>query len=85
MQYSVIMSDSHAPQAFTQLEQGLDELLDDYLHYVSELLSKIYHTSDISSISVEGINHYALVYGLNCRKLKDGVVGHWSIQWRTMK
>ena len=28
-------------------------------------LSKIYHTSDMSRISAEGTNHYAVVYGNN--------------------
>ena len=61
MQYSIILSDIHATQASTQLEQGPEELLDNYLHCVSELLSKIFHTYDMSSISVEGTNHYAVV------------------------
>ena len=69
MQYYIIPSDNHATQALNHLEQGPDELLDDYIHHVSDL-SKIYHTSDMSRISVEGTNHYAVVYGLNCRKLK---------------
>ena len=30
----------------------------------------------MSMILVEGINHYAVVYSLNCRRLKDSVVGH---------
>ena len=71
MQHSVLPSDTHATQAFTLLYQGPDEILDDYLHHVSELLSKMYHTSDMSTIWEEGTNHYAVVYGLNCRKLKD--------------
>ena len=50
VQFSVIPFDIHGIQAFIQLEQGLDELLDDYLHHASKPLSKIYHTSDISSI-----------------------------------
>ena len=50
MQYSVIPSETHATQAFTQLEQGQDEFLDDYLYYVSKFLSKLYHTLDMSSI-----------------------------------
>ena len=82
MPCSVIPSDSHTTQAFTQLEQGLDELLDEYLQCVSELSSKIYHTSDMSNISTEDINHYAVVHGLNFRKLKDSIVGHWSMQWK---
>ena len=76
MQHSIISSDTHATEAFTQITQGLVELFDDYLHHVSELLWKIYHTSDMSRFSVEGTNHYAVVYGLNCRKLKDCMVAH---------
>ena len=82
MQYSIYASKTHTPQAFTNLEQGLDELLDDYLYCASELLSKIYHNSDISKISAEGTNHYQVVYGLNCRKLKDSMAGYRSAQWK---
>ena len=55
---------------------GLNKLPDNYLHSASELLSKIYHTSEISSISAESTNHYVVVYGLICRKLKDNITGH---------
>ena len=85
MQYSIIPSDSHATQAFTWLEQGPDELLDEYIHCAHKLLSKIYHTLDMSSISVEGLTHYAVVYGLNCNKLKDTITGHWNVQWKMME
>ena len=85
MQYSVIPLDTYSIQAFTCLEQGPDELLADYLYYVSDLLWKIYHTSCMSRISAEDTNHYAVVYGLNCRKLKDSVAGHKSAQWKTME
>ena len=67
MQYSIILSGSHATQAFTQLEQGQDESLDKYLYQASELLSKIYHTPDISA---EDLNHYAVVYGLKLQEVK---------------
>ena len=85
MQYSVNLSDIHPTQAFSLFEQDLDELLDDYLHHASNLLSKIYHTSDMSSISVEGTNYYAVVYSLNCRKLKDSIAGYQSTQSRTIE
>ena len=85
MQYSVIPSDTDTNQVFTHLKEGLDEFLNDYLHHSRELLSKIYHTFDMSRISVEGTNHYAVVYGLKNRKLKDSVVGHQSTQWKMMK
>ena len=84
MQYSIIASDTHTTHASTHLEQGLDECLDDYLHCVSELLSKVYHTSEMSRISVEGANHYAVVYGLN-HKLKDTMPEHRSVQWKMME
>ena len=76
MQYSIIPSNTCATEAFTHLEQGPDELLDDYLHHASEVLSQTYHTPDMSRISVEGINHYAVEHGFNCRKLKYSVPGH---------
>ena len=42
------------------LDQGPDELLDDYLHCASDVVLKIYHTSDMFRISAEGTNHYAV-------------------------
>ena len=85
MQYSIIPSNIHTTQAFTCLEQGPDELLDDYLHYASYLLLKIYHTSDMSRISVEGTNYYAVVCGLNHKQLKNSVAGQKSAQWKMME
>ena len=76
MPYSVISSNTHATQAFPCWEQSQDEFLNDYLHFASELLSKIYYTSNMSSISAEGTYHYAAVYDLNCWKLKDSITGH---------
>ena len=73
MQYSAILYNTHATQAFTQLNQGLDELQDMYLYPVSELLSKIYHTSDMSRIWVDDLNQYTMIYVLNCGKLKNSV------------
>ena len=79
MQYSIIPLNIHATKAFTHLEQGLDELLDDYLHHVTDL-SKIYHTYNMSRTSAEGNNHYTVVYGLNSSKLKDSMAGHRCAQ-----
>ena len=67
--------DSHATQALPHLQQDLDELLEMFLHHASELLLKIYHTSDMSQISAEGLNHYIVMYGLNSRKLRENVLG----------
>ena len=63
MQCSIILSDTHTTQTFSHLEQGLDDLPSDYLHFTGELLFKIYHTSDVYRTSAEGTNYYALVYG----------------------
>ena len=80
MQYPVIPSDNHATQVFTQLEQGPDELLDDFPHCASHLLSKLNNNFDMSSISVKGTHHYAVVYCLNFRNLKDSIMGDWNAQ-----
>ena len=45
----------------------------------------MYHTLDMSRILTEGLNHYTVVYGLNCGRLKDSVVGHQSTQWKIME
>ena len=34
---------------------------------------------NMSRISAQGLNHYAVVYGLNCRNLKDRIVGHFDV------
>ena len=46
-------------------------------------LSKVHHISDMSQISAEGLNHYAVVCGLNNRKLKESIAGHQSAQWKS--
>ena len=75
-QYSMIPFGSQATQAFTDLQQGCNELLKLYLHHATELLSKIQYMTDMSQIPAEGLNHYTMVYGLNSNKLKDQVVRH---------
>ena len=39
----------------------------------------------MSRNSVEGTNHYAVVYGLNCRKLEDSAAGHRIAQQKMME
>ena len=39
----------------------------------------------MSRIPAEGTNHYVVVYGLNCKKLKDNIAGHRSTQWKKME
>ena len=89
MQYSAISYDSHATQAFVQLEQGPDELPDMYLHHSSVLLSKIYHTSDMSRISAESLNHLCSglwpklqeVEGQCCRTSKHAMENAGRLIW----
>ena len=45
----------------------------------------MYHTSDMPRVSAEGTIHYAVVYGLNCRKLKDSMAGHRHALWKMME
>ena len=56
-----------------------------YLHHASELLSKIYHTSDMFRILAGSLNHYTVVYGLNFNSLKDSVPEHQGAQWKMME
>ena len=42
-------------------------------------------TSQTWYISAEGLNHYTVVYGINYRKLKNSIVGHWSVYWKSME
>ena len=39
-------------------------------------------TPEMSLISVKSLKHYNVMYGLNSRKLREGVLGHQSVQWR---
>ena len=39
----------------------------------------------MSRILEEGLNHYTVVYGQNCRLLKESVVGHQSVHWKMME
>ena len=74
-QYSTIPFDSHATQVFTCLQQGPSYLNEMYLHHANELLSEIYHTTDMTQIAAESSNYYTIVYDLNSTKLKDKIVG----------
>ena len=39
----------------------------------------------MSQISEGGLNHYTVMNGVNCRKVKDSFAGHWSVHYRSMK
>ena len=58
--YSTIPFNSHTTQAFACLQQSPSELLEMHLHGASELLSKIHHMTDMSLVTVEGLNHYTI-------------------------
>ena len=73
------------PKTFACLQQCPNEPCEKYLNHASELLLKIHYAADMSQISVDCLNHYTAVYGLNCRKLKDSIAGHLSVYWRSME
>ena len=70
---------------FSHLQQCPEELLEMYLYCASELLSKMHHTADRFQISVKGLNHYTVVYGLKCRNVKDSDAGHQSMHWMLLE
>ena len=82
MQYSAIPFDSHEPSLLPNWNKtGMNSLTSICATQVG-LCQKITIHSDISSTLMEGLNHYTVVYGLNCRRLKDSVAGHWNMQWK---
>ena len=55
--YSEILYNTHAINAYHKLQQGNDESTRAYLHRVQDILECIHHTNDMSSISAIGTNH----------------------------
>ena len=84
-QYSKILFNSHANQAFAHLQQGPDDLLEMHLHHASELLSKIHDTTHIAQIPTKHLSCYTVVYDLNSAKWKVKVVEYQSAYWNTME
>ena len=82
-QYSSIPFDSHDTQTLSYLQQGLDELMKCIHTMQVSFIENQPHVRHVSDVS--GGSDCTMEYGLNCRKLKDSVVGHQTMHWKSME
>ena len=80
--YSKILYDTHAINAYDNLHQGSDESTSVYLHRAQDILEHIHHTTDMATISVISINHMKILTGLKdsrlCNKLAESKAKKWT-------
>ena len=69
--YSEILYDTHAINAYDSLHQGSDESTIAYLHRVQDILEHIHLTSNMSSITAIGTNHAKILTGLKDSQLQN--------------
>ena len=62
--YSEILYDTHAINAYDNLHQGCDESTCAYLHRAQDILKHIHNTSNMTSIPAIGSNHAKISTGL---------------------
>ena len=68
--YSEILYNTHAINAYDSLHQGSNESTISYLHRVQNILKHIHHTSDMSSITAISTNHTKILTGLKDNRLQ---------------
>ena len=80
--YSKILYDAHAINAYNNLHQGSDESTSTYLYRVQDILECIHHTTNMATISAIGTNHAKILTGLKdgrlCNKLAQSKAKKWT-------
>ena len=80
--YSEILYDTHAINAYNTLQQGPDETTEAYLHRAQDILEHIHHTNNMSEITAIGTNHDKILTGLKdktlCSKLTESKAKKWN-------
>ena len=69
--YSEILYNTHAINAYDSQHQGSSESTIAYLHRAQDILKHIHHTSDMSSITAGGTNHAKILTGLKDNRLQN--------------
>ena len=69
--YSEILYDTHAINAYDSLQLGSNESTEVYLHRSQDILECIHHTSNMSSITAIGTNHAKILTGLKDSRLHN--------------
>ena len=67
--YSEILYDMYAINAYDTLQQGPDEPTEAYLHKAQNILECIHHTNNMSEITALDTNHAQILTGLKDKKL----------------
>ena len=79
--YSEILYDTHAINAYDTLQQGNNESTKAYLHRVQDILEHIHHTNDMTSISAIGTNHAKILTGLTDGRLHSKLSKSKAKKW----
>ena len=69
--YSEIPYDTHAINVYDNLHQGSNESTSTFFHRVQDILERIHHTSDMTSISAISTNHAKILTGLKDGRLRN--------------
>ena len=69
--YSEILYNTHAVNAYDSLHQGSNEPTIAYLYRAQDILELIHHTGNMSSISAIGTNHVKILTGLKDSRLQN--------------
>ena len=82
--YSEILYDINAINAYDTLQQGNDESTEVYLHRAQDILECIHHINDMSSISAIGTNHAKILTGLRNSRLSNKLAESKAKKWINM-
>ena len=82
--YSKILYDTHAINAYNTLQQGNDESTKAYLHRASYILECIHHSNDMTSISGIGTNHAKILTDLKDSRLCNKLAESKAMKWINM-
>ena len=82
--YSEILYNTHAINAYDNLHQGSNESTSAYLYRAQDILKHIHHTNDITSISTIGTSHVKILTDLKDGRLWNKLAKSKAKNWTTM-
>ena len=82
--YSEILYDTHAINAYDTLQQGNDESTKAYLHIAQDILECVHHTNNMTSISAIVTNHAKMLTGLKDSRLRNKLAKPKAKMWINM-
>ena len=82
--YSEILYDTHAIDAYNNLHQGSDESTSAHLHRAQVILEHIHNTSNMTSIPTIGTNHAKILKGLRDSRLYNKLAESKAKKWTNL-